>query len=199
MKLRPGQFGKKYFSSGRAYKNYKKYVEEWTSRVARKIHMLTKHIEQPKILDIGCAHGYLLSSLKKTYGMKVTGLEYSAFAYEKRLKIVSREIKYGDIMSAKFKASSFDVVICFDVFEYLSHKDNITAAKKLVTWSKDLILFTNPYKNSINSSQIQNPDPQRLTAFTKKEYINIFNSAGANLHSHYDGWHGGDILIFKKR
>lgn len=192
------EFGKKYFSSGEAYRDYQVYVRGWTGRVGRKIHTLTKNLDSPTLLDIGCAHGYLMKEVKETYGMKVAGIEYSSYAYNKRLSSVRSDIKKGDILTASFPKNSFDCVVCFDVVEYLTPEENVRAIRSLVRWSRRYILFTNPYLHSINNSQKQNPDPQRITVFSKKEYIRLFYRAGAKLIGHFDGWHGGDILIFQK-
>ena len=192
-------FGEEYFSSGAAYQEYEKYVGGWVNKVARKISRLVADVPAPSVLDIGCAHGYLIAELKSRYGMHVRGVEYSSYAYRNRLRAVHSEVARGDILTARLPARSFDVVICFDVLEYLTEAQNKRAAERLVRWSRKYILFTNPYRHSVNASQKQNPDPQRITAFSKKEYRALFHAVGVVYCGHFDGWHGGDILIFRKK
>lgn len=192
-----GTFSRKYFSSG-TYANYRAYVESWAGRVLQKIKHLTQGEKNIVILDVGCAHGYFLLQARRE-GYHVQGLEYSNFAIRKAKTSIKKEIQKGSILERKiFSKNHANVVVCFDVCEYLSRQEIKIAVKNLVHWSKQYIFFTDIYKHSKWASQKHNPDPHRRTMLSEKEYENLFKAAGASLKEKWNGGTGCDILIFEK-
>ena len=197
IQLDSGKFSHEYFSSG-TYADYEAYVESWANRVLRKIHSLTREKKDIKILDVGCAHGYFLAKAKKA-SFKIGGLEYSNFAIKKAEVSVQKEIRKGSILErGNFPKNHADVVLCFDVCEYLPEPSIMKAVQNLAHWTKEYIFFTDIYKHSKWASYTHNPDPNRITTLSQKEYIDIFRMAGVKLYAKWDGGTGCDILIFKK-
>jgi len=195
--IRSKEFNEKYFSSG-IYKDYKKLLAEWIEPVARKIYYIVKKNPSTKILDIGCAQGYLIAELQNKYNFDVNGLEYSAYAIQKADKSVSRKIKNGNILNPSFPSNSFDVVICFDVVSHLTLEETTKAIKNLVNITKDYIFFSTIYRHSYWASQKYNPDLLRRATLSKKEYIDMFSKNKARLVKEFYGENGGSILVFRK-
>ncbi|MDD5490049.1 MAG: class I SAM-dependent methyltransferase [Candidatus Moranbacteria bacterium] len=189
-------FDKKYFSSG-SYKSYKKLVDAWVPIVAKKINKIIG--DKPmKILDVGCAHGYLIAELQNKYGHDVWGIDYSPYAVKNSEKSVRKNIRQGDILKLPFKKNNFDVVISLDVINYLEEKDIPVAVKNLVGIAKRHIFFGAIFKHAWTASQKWNPDKFRRSVLAKKEYIEIFKKSGAKFAGSFDGENGGTILVLKK-
>lgn len=196
--LPASSFGAGYFSSG-SYDTYEKDILSWVGPTARRIFYFLADIPRPSVLDAGCAQGYLLESLGEL-GAEVRGLEYSDYAIDGALPPVRDKIRKGSILNEKtFPANSFDAITCFDVLEYLTAGQNPVAAGNMVRWTRKFVFFTNPYKHSVSGSQKLNPDELRLTAFTQKEYVRIFDEAGADFAGKFNSGSGGDILVFEKK
>ncbi len=191
-------FDRKYFSSG-SYDSYKDDVLGWTRPMARKIFSYIKSNPQHRVLDIGCAEGYLMDELQRTYGAEVQGIEFSSHALSRALPSVKKHITKDSLFSARLPLRRYDAVICFDVFEYLTPQENKKAARILVRAARDYIFFANPYKHSFQGSQKLNPDSLRITAFTQKEYQKIFRDAGARFVAKFNAGSGSDILVFRTR
>lgn len=195
----PSAFGRGYFSSG-SYDTYEKDVLSWVRPVARKIISFLGDVPRPRILDAGCAQGYLLEVLQNRKNCRVRGLEYSPHALAGARSSVSNKIVRGSILDGSlFPSNDFDGIACFDVLEYLNKTQNEIAARNMARWTNDFVFFTNPYRHSVSGSQRTNPDPMRLTAWSQREYVALFRKAGLNYLSKFNCGSGGDILVFRKR
>jgi len=194
--IQPAQFDKTYFNTGN-YQNYKKIAAMWSGRVARRIKKDARKIA-PRVLDVGCAHGYLMTVLQEL-GCEVKGLEYSQYAVEQTEPVTRSKIKKGSILENSFRQNEFDVVVCLNVLEYIPEAQVSKALGHLVQWTGNLIFFTTCFTHSRYSSQKHSPDPLRLTVKTEKEWVKLFRQAGANFHDQFYDSGGGDVLVFKKR
>ena len=193
-------FDAKFFSSG-VYKDYRDYRDDvlaWVKPTAQKINTVIRNLENPKILDVGCAQGFLIAELQNKYGFVVRGLEYSKYAVKSADRSVKKKIISGDILNSRhFPKNSFEVVICFDVFEYLNGAEMKKAAKNLALWSKKYIFFNTLYKHSKQSSQKINPDPHRLSPLRQPDYVQMFKNNSLELIKKFTS--GGEILVFEKK
>ncbi|MSR76223.1 MAG: class I SAM-dependent methyltransferase [Candidatus Ryanbacteria bacterium] len=191
-------FDRKYFSSG-SYDSYKDDVLSWTRPMARKIFSYIKDSKHHRVLDVGCAEGYLMDELYTKYDAEVQGIEFSTHALFRALPSIKKFITKSSLFDAQIPSRKYDAIICFDVFEYLTPSENKKAAQILVRASRDYIFFANPYKHSFQGSQKLNPDSLRITAFTQKEYQKIFKDAGARSVGTFNAGSGSDILVFRTR
>ncbi|MEK7649467.1 MAG: class I SAM-dependent methyltransferase [Patescibacteria group bacterium] len=191
-------FNRAYFSSG-SYDSYKDDVLSWTRPMARKIFSFIKDKKNPRVLDVGCAEGYLIDELYQKYKLTVHGIEFSSHALAQALPSIKKYITKGSVFDVTLSARAYDAVICFDVFEYLTPEENKKAAKLLARATRDYIFFANPYKHSFQGSQKLNPDSLRITAFTQKEYQSIFKDANMRFIGKFNAGSGSDILVFRKK
>lgn len=110
------------------YNPYKKDASEETSALRRldvqygldrRSKLLMKHAPTPgHILDIGCATGLFLNSMRP-YGWQTTGVELSPYAAEYAQKTFGLDVRVGTVEQAQFPDNSFDVVTMWDVLEHV--------------------------------------------------------------------------------
>ena len=91
--------------------------------IVREIKTVKKY--NLKILDVGCATGYLGAVLKK-FGCEVYGVEISKEAIEEARKVLD-EVIWGNIetINLPWEKESFDIIILSDILEHLFHPKKV--------------------------------------------------------------------------
>jgi ubiquinone/menaquinone biosynthesis C-methylase UbiE len=163
-------FDEKYFSSG-WYSNYLKNFKKLGEAKAKGLIEILNPKKSWKFLDVGCGMGGFILALRKM-GYKAFGTEISDFCLKN--SPAKKWIIKGDILNLPFKNESFEVVTCFDVFEYLKRKEIERAFDELKRVTKIFLFLETIQKFSPNSYQKYNPDPLRkknLLSFG--EFVNL--------------------------
>ena len=124
-----------YFDGDRkyGYGGYK-YDGRWIS-VAKRIKKIYKLKKGAKILDIGCAKGFLLKDMLDI-GLDPYGLEISRYAIENCHKDVIGRIHLGSAESLPFPDNSFDFVISLNTLHNLNKLKCEIALKEIMRVSK---------------------------------------------------------------
>jgi len=169
-------FEKGYFhGKGSFYKHGYKSLEV-ISRWRPFIREITRFKKRGKILDIGCAYGFLLKYLPNTF--KKYGIDTSGYAIKKAIKSVHnvKFLVHNIEQQTKFKDSSFDVITAFEVLEHL-HKPSV-ALKEIYRILKDdgICVFSFPNTSSILSNIIFKLDTTHKNKSNKllDEILNYF-------------------------
>jgi len=72
------------------------------------------------LLDVGCAKGFMLHDLKQLIpGIKVRGVDISAYAIENAIESVMGDVQVADARSLPFADRSFDVVVSINTIHNL--------------------------------------------------------------------------------
>lgn len=71
-----------------------------------------------RLLEVGCAHGFLLDHLR-SLGYRVSGVEVSPLAADYAGNTLKLDVRRGSLASAGFESGTFDVVMMLDVLEHL--------------------------------------------------------------------------------
>lgn len=104
-------------------------------------------IDKGKLLDIGAATGFFMK-LAKGRGFEVAGVELSEYATkkarEKGLNVIT-----GDLQSAGFENSEFDVVTMFDVIEHVPDPISFIIEAKRILRRNGLLLINTPDAESL--------------------------------------------------
>lgn len=128
------QFGPEYFDDSRMY-GYGGYVYDgrWIL-VAQDIlnhYGLIPDPYPPRILDVGCAKGYLVHDLRQHGGADAYGLDVSRYALEHcRADDVGR-LHWGRAQALPFPARSFDLVLSINTLHNLPREEIKTALREM--------------------------------------------------------------------
>lgn len=194
----PMKFKKEYYQTN----NYKDYLdrEQRYEKLATEIDTFFKTIgidlENKKILDYGCAVGFLINGFKKLNYKNVQGVEISKWAASVCLK------KGFEIVKSQ-KITNQNLVIFLDVLEHIEEKrvDEI-----LTNLETDFILVRIPVCSVDNGKfvlEISEKDETHINRKSKETWVKVFKKNGfdffcyLNLNTIYDS-EGVFCALFKK-
>ena len=143
------KYNKDYYENGLAkglscYENYR-WIPEFTYPMAHAICSSLKIKKNDKVLEYGCAHGFLVKALND-FKIDAYGVDISSYALSKvdiGIKKKTSLLKDNNIknslkkMKVKFK---FDHIISKDVFEHIEPKDLKKILREMSTLTKELFV-----------------------------------------------------------
>jgi SAM-dependent methyltransferase len=94
------------------------YLEQAPERVANAHRLLSLLPSGGRLLEIGCACGFLLLAARER-GFVAQGVEMSAWASAYARDTFGLDVRTGTLEAAQFASDSFDAVVLADVIEHL--------------------------------------------------------------------------------
>jgi SAM-dependent methyltransferase len=126
------QFGREYFDGDRTqgYGGYR-YDGRWVA-IARRMRDYYGLKAGDRILDIGCAKGFLLHDfLQVVPNLQVFGLDISRYAVEHAMDDVRRHVVQGRADALPFPDGSFDLVVSINTVHNLNRVQCTAAMKEM--------------------------------------------------------------------
>lgn len=126
------QFGAEYFDGDRTqgYGGYR-YDGRWQP-VARRFRDFYGLTPGMRVLDVGCAKGFLIHDLRAAVpGLDVVGLDISRYALEHAMDDVRRSIVQGNALELPFPDASFDLVITINTLHNLQRPDCVESVREV--------------------------------------------------------------------
>lgn len=126
------QFGKEYFDGTRnqGYGGYK-YDGRWVA-VAKRFQEHYGLTAESRVLDIGCAKGFLLHDFRQVIpGITVAGIDISQYAIDNVIEDVRPFVQVGNARSLPYPDKSFDLVIAINTIHNLKLPDVKTALREV--------------------------------------------------------------------
>lgn len=187
------KFGKEYFDGPReqGYGGYY-YDGRWVE-VAHKLIDLFKLKDGSKILDVGCAKGFLMHDLYEiNSSFELHGLEISKYAIENSKPSIKKFIRNYSCEILKYPDNYFDCVIAINTIHNLDKQKCINSIKEIqrVSNGKSFIQV-DAYRSD---NELQAFKDWMLTAKTymkPEEWIEVFKESG------YNGYYFWTILEVK--
>jgi SAM-dependent methyltransferase len=163
------------------------YSTEDKNKSKRQFEYIKKFIKNhKKVLEIGCATGYLLSIFKKD-GFDVLGLEPSAKNKQIAKEIYDVEIETRFLDKGGLERRKFDIVILSHVAEHLKYPFDIFKNIRNILTDDGLLFIEVP--------DIDYFDEKDLYQFSF-EHINYFNLCSTKNLLHKAGFELVDTVIF---
>ena len=176
------QYDYEYYEKGEelgisGYTNYR-WMEEHTINLVKAISRTLNLKSQDKILDYGCAKGFVVKAFRLLGFKNTFGIDISEYAISNCDPYVSRNLKlYKKIEDLKFAFDKYDWVISKDVFEHIKYKNMVELSHNLSLITKNLyaIIPLGNYKKEgkfiIND---YHNDKTHITILSISEWINLF-------------------------
>jgi SAM-dependent methyltransferase len=126
------RFGREYFDGdrGQGYGGYR-YDGRWMP-IAERMRDFYALTSRDHVLDVGCAKGFLLHDFRRVVpGIRVTGLDISAYALQHAMDDVRPFLVRGSAESLPFPDDSFDLVISINTVHNFGRADCIRALQEM--------------------------------------------------------------------
>ncbi len=168
------------------YRNMKDEVyisEEKARRISARIVLkkISKYKRPGRILDIGCATGFLLDEAKSE-GWEAYGVELSEWAASYARKRFNLNIFEGVLKEARFPYDHFDVVVLIDSIEHLPDPKGTLGQVRRILKPDGILCISTPDINSFLSRFLQAKwwgiKQSHLFYFSRKTLANMLEVTG---------------------
>lgn len=174
------RFGKEYFDGAR-HQGYGGYHDDgrWIP-VAGEIADHYKLEPGDRVLDIGCAKGFLIKELIEGYGLDAFGLDVSRYAVQKTcLPSLVGRLHLGNAMSLPFPDQSFDLVLSINTIHNLDAHDCLRALREIQRVSKGkAFVQVDAYRNDEERQRFEAWVLTAKTHGTPEFWCEMFERAG---------------------
>lgn len=116
-------------------------------------------LKKAKLLEIGCANGFLLSTAKKLGYHQVWGVEPSRQAILKAPANIKKVIKNSNFNRRLFPKNSFDVICSFHTFDHLNNPNQVLKDCSYLLKPQGLILIIVHNVKSLQAKILKSHSP----------------------------------------
>lgn len=135
---RVAEFGYEYFDGDRllGYGGYHYHPKYW-SKTARRFIEHYGLTSGARVLDVGCAKGFLLFDLQRLCpGLEVTGLDVSQYAIDNAKPEVKSRLLQGTATALPFETGAFDLVVSISTLSHLDRAGCVEALREITRVSR---------------------------------------------------------------
>jgi SAM-dependent methyltransferase len=171
------KFGKEFFDGSRkhGYGGFSYNPRFWQPVIPtfKEYYNLDKN---SKILDIGCAKGFMLYDFQKEIlGIAVKGIDISKYAIENAQDEVKDYLQVADARRLPFDDNSFDLVISITTLHNLNKEDMKVALKEIMrVTKKDAFITLDAYRNEEEEKAMKAWNLTALTMMHVDEWKSFF-------------------------
>lgn len=171
------KFGKDFFDGDRSfgYGGFS-YNKKYWLNVIKDFKKFYKLSSTSKVLDVGCAKGFMLYDFrKKIKGIKVRGVDISSYAINNSKPEVKKFLKVANAKKLPFRDNEFDLVISINTIHNLNKKDCALALREIERVSKKNSFITvDAYSNIKEKKRMFAWNLTAKTILSKKQWVNFF-------------------------
>ena len=178
-KILSWRIDKEYFDGTReqGYGGYK-YDGRW-SVVADNFIKYYNLNSKSRILEIGCAKGFLLNEFKnKIKNCELCGLDISSYAVSKSHKNIQNQIIIGNATELPFEDKSFDLIICINTLHnILEYKNVRLAIKEMIRVSaKNIYISVGAFRDQKEKQNLDKWAVLSTTYMHTSEWLKLFST-----------------------
>jgi len=180
------KFGFEYFDGDRkyGYGGYN-YNPKYWSQVSIDLINHYNLNNNSKVLDVGCAKGFLLYELKKNLpDLTIEGIDISDYAIQNAKKEIKKYLKVGNATDLPYADKSYDLVVSIVTLHNLK-KDKLKKALAEITRvsRKNSFITLDAYSNIEEKRNMEDWNLTAETMMSKEEWRTFFIES--NFHGDY--------------
>ena len=177
------EFSKEFFDGDRkhGYGGFS-YNKKYWENVIPSFQEHYKLDKNSKILDIGCAKGFMLYDFQRLIpGINIRGIDISEYAINNAKEDVKKFLEIGNAIELPFEDNSFDLVISITTLHNLNSKDMEQALKEInrVT-KKDAFITLDAYRDEKEKISMEAWNLTALTMMHVDQWKVFFDKVGYN-------------------
>lgn len=133
-----------------------------------------------KILDVGCAKGFMLHDLSEAIpGVSVKGVDISEYAIENCIESMKSNVQVANAKSLPFENKSFDVAISINTIHNLEQSECAEALKELErVSSKGSFVTVDAYRNQYEKDRMYAWNLTAKTILSVNDWVEFFKDVG---------------------
>jgi SAM-dependent methyltransferase len=174
------RFGREYFDGdrGQGYGGYR-YDGRWVP-IAERMRDFYGLAPGDLILDVGCAKGFLLHDFRAAIpGVRVAGLDLSAYAVERAMDDVRPFVLVGSADALPFADKSFDLVVSINTVHNLEQDRCVLAISEMERVSRRFkYLQVDSYRSEQERENFERWQLTAVTYFDPAGWRRVFERAG---------------------
>lgn len=177
------EFGKEFFDGDRKF-GYGglTYNPKYWANVVKDFVEYYKIKPDAKILDVGCAKGYMVYDFKRQYpGLEMHGVDISEYAIKNCHPEVKDNLQVGKAESLNFEDNYFDLVISINTVHNLELKDCVASIKEISRVSKGNSFITvDAYNSDEEKERMFKWNLTAKTIMSTNDWKDTFKKIGYN-------------------
>ncbi len=175
------RLGKEYFDGTRVqgYGGY--YYDGRWKPIAKRFkdfYGLTSH---SRVLDIGCAKGFLLHDLLEAVpGIQICGLDISEYVLNTAIETAKPHLILGNAKDLPFADKSFDLIICINSLHNILELDEVKAAiSEIERVSRShKFISVGAYQNKEEKERLDRWAVVAKVYMHRREWVSLFQDVG---------------------
>lgn len=172
------KFPKEYFDGKRAhgYGGYH-YNPKFFRKIVKEMIKYYQLNNKSKILDIGCAKGFMMYEFKKALpGCEIKGIDISTYCKKKAIKKTKKFIKIGTCEKLPYPNKYFDFVVSISTIHNVKKSGIIKSLKEIDRVSKgNAFIRVKAHKNSKEKRDIDKWNIVAKSNLSENTWFKIFN------------------------
>ncbi len=172
------KFGKDFFDGDRKY-GYGgfKYNEKYWTEVVKDFINYYKLTNGSKVLDLGCAKGYMLYDIKRQFpDIEVYGIDISEYAIKNCHPEIKENVYIGNAKKINFADNFFDLVISINTIHNLELEDCKKSIKEIIRVSKkNAFLTVDAYNTKEEKERMYKWNLTAKTIMSVNEWKKLFD------------------------
>ncbi len=177
------QYGKEYFDGDRnfGYGGYHYHPKFWTG-VAEDMKTHFGLNEKSKVLDVGCAKGFLLFDLTRAIPrISVSGIDISEYAvkHEEVSESIKKNLSIGNAKDlSRFKDREFDLVLSINTLHDLPLEECKQALREIQRVGKKAFVSVDAWRNDEEKAKIEKWTINAKTTMHVDDWKKLFDEVG---------------------
>jgi ubiquinone/menaquinone biosynthesis C-methylase UbiE len=169
--------------------NYEQIAQDYSGQVSTETQTLGKLVDytvnllgiphDAKVLDVGCGNGWILNKAG-TYDLYGLDISHHNCRLTREFSELHRVVQ-ADAQAIPFKADTFDVVICTDLFEHVPNTARLVREIHRVLRRGGICLFGCPFEQDLSYYESRRYRRQY-------RYVHLRSVTRALLRSVFAGW-----------